>query len=104
LKICGAAAREALAGTFNAQGVANMLWAYATMGRVPGGGGAGGLVHRAGSGKHAVGACDGAGARGGTDEGAGGAGGVGGGHVQRADVANTLLAACMFSVLRAPGE
>ena len=27
---------EALAGTFNAQDVANTLWAYATMGRVPG--------------------------------------------------------------------
>ena len=29
---------EALAGTFNAQGVANTLWAYATMGRKPGAG------------------------------------------------------------------
>jgi hypothetical protein len=29
---------EALAGTFNAQGVANTLWAYATMGREPGAG------------------------------------------------------------------
>jgi hypothetical protein len=29
---------EALAGTFNAQGVANTLWAYATMGRAPGAG------------------------------------------------------------------
>jgi hypothetical protein len=28
----------ALAGTFNAQGVANTLWAYATMGRKPGAG------------------------------------------------------------------
>jgi len=28
---------EALAGTFNAQNVANKLWAYATMGREPGG-------------------------------------------------------------------
>ena len=27
---------EALAGTFNAQDVANTLWAYATMGRAPG--------------------------------------------------------------------
>ena len=27
---------EALAGTFTAQGVANTLWAYATMGREPG--------------------------------------------------------------------
>jgi hypothetical protein len=26
---------EAVAGTFNAQGVANTLWAYATMGRAP---------------------------------------------------------------------
>jgi len=51
---------EALAGTFNVQNVANTLWAYATMGREPGagvmrgldgaGGGAGGHVHRAGSG------------------------------------------------------
>ena len=29
---------EALAGTFNAQEVANTLWAYATMGREPGAG------------------------------------------------------------------
>ena len=29
---------EAVAGTFNAQGVANTLWAYARMGREPGGG------------------------------------------------------------------
>ena len=29
---------EALAGTFNAQDVANTLWAYATMGREPGAG------------------------------------------------------------------
>jgi hypothetical protein len=29
---------EALAGTFNAQGVTNTLWAYATMGRAPGAG------------------------------------------------------------------
>ena len=29
---------EALAGTFNAQAVANTLWAYATMGREPGAG------------------------------------------------------------------
>jgi hypothetical protein len=29
---------EALAGTFNAQGVANTLWSYATMGRAPGAG------------------------------------------------------------------
>jgi hypothetical protein len=27
---------EAVAGTFNAQEVANTLWAYATMGREPG--------------------------------------------------------------------
>ena len=27
-----------MAGTFNAQGVANTLWAYATMGREPGAG------------------------------------------------------------------
>jgi hypothetical protein len=27
-----------VAGTFNAQGVANTLWAYATMGREPGAG------------------------------------------------------------------
>jgi hypothetical protein len=31
-------AAEALAGTFNAQGVANTLWAYATTGREPGAG------------------------------------------------------------------
>jgi hypothetical protein len=37
LKICGAAAREALAGTFNAQGVANTLWAHAMV-REPGAG------------------------------------------------------------------
>jgi hypothetical protein len=29
---------EAVAGTFNAQGVANTLWAYTTMGREPGAG------------------------------------------------------------------
>ncbi len=29
---------EAVAGTFNAQEVANTLWAYATMGREPGAG------------------------------------------------------------------
>ena len=29
---------EALSGTFNTQGVANTLWAYATMGRKPGAG------------------------------------------------------------------
>ncbi len=29
---------ETLAGTFNAQAVANTLWAYATMGREPGAG------------------------------------------------------------------
>jgi hypothetical protein len=29
---------EAMAGTFKAQGVANTLWAYATMGREPGAG------------------------------------------------------------------
>jgi hypothetical protein len=38
---------EALAGTFNAQGVANTLWAYATMGREPGAGVMQGLEGRA---------------------------------------------------------
>jgi len=38
---------EALAGTFNAQHVANTLWAYATMGREPGGGVIRGLEGRA---------------------------------------------------------
>jgi hypothetical protein len=86
---------EALAGTFKAQGVANMLWAYATMGRAArggtdagaggAGGGAGGHLQGAKRGKHAVGVCDDeAGARGGTDEGAGGTGGGAGGHRQRA--------------------
>ena len=51
---------EAVEDTFNAQNVANTLWAYATMGRA-------------------------AGARGGVDEGAGGAGRGAGGHVQHAE-------------------
>ena len=51
---------EAVEDTFNAQNVANTLWAYATMGRA-------------------------AGARGGLDEGAGGAGRGAGGHVQHAE-------------------
>jgi hypothetical protein len=38
---------EALAGTFNAQEVANTLWAYATMGREPGAGVMRGLEGRA---------------------------------------------------------
>jgi hypothetical protein len=38
---------EALAGTFNAQNVANTLWAYATMGREPGAGVMRGLEGRA---------------------------------------------------------
>ena len=38
---------EALAGTFNAQNVANTLWAYATMGREPGAGVMKGLEGRA---------------------------------------------------------
>jgi hypothetical protein len=57
---------EALAGLFNAQGVANTLWSYATMGRAPGTGVmrelegraeavAGYNVPRAGRGKHAMG-------------------------------------------------
>jgi hypothetical protein len=50
------------------------------------GGGAGGHVKRAGSGKHAVGVCDdGARARGGGDTSAGGAGGGADGHVQCAE-------------------
>ena len=40
---------EAVAGTFNAQGVANTLWAYATMGREPGAGLMGVLEGRAGA-------------------------------------------------------
>ena len=38
---------ESLAGTFKAQGVANTLWAYATMGREPGAGVMRGLEGRA---------------------------------------------------------
>jgi hypothetical protein len=38
---------EALANTFNAQDVANTLWAYATMGREPGAGMMRGLEGRA---------------------------------------------------------
>ena len=38
---------EALVGTFNAQEVANTLWAYATMGREPGAGLMWGLEGRA---------------------------------------------------------
>jgi hypothetical protein len=38
---------EALAGTFNAQNVANTLWTYATMGREPGAGVMRGLEGRA---------------------------------------------------------
>jgi hypothetical protein len=62
---------EALAGTFKAKCVANMLWAYATMGLEPG-----------------------AGARGGTDEGAGGAVGGGGGHLQRAGSGKHAVGVC----------
>ena len=38
---------EAVAGTFNAQGVANTLWAYARMGQEPGAGLMGELEGRA---------------------------------------------------------
>jgi hypothetical protein len=105
---------EALAGTFNEQGVVNTLWAYATMGRSPGagvmrmlegGGGAGGHVQGAGSGKHAVGVCeDRVGARGGGDAGTGGRAEALEDTFKAQDVANTLWAACVFSILRAPGE
>jgi hypothetical protein len=84
---------EALAGTFNAQGVVNTLWTYATMARAPGG--AGGHVKRAERGKHAVDVCDdGAVARGGGDEGAGGPGGGAGGHVPRAGSGKHSVGVC----------
>jgi hypothetical protein len=65
---------EALAGTFNAQGVANTLWAYATMGREPGAGVMRGLEGRA----EAL-----------------------AGTFNAQDVANTLWAYCVFFLLRA---
>ena len=65
---------EVVAGTFNAQDVANTLCAYAT---------------------------NGAGALGGGDAGAGGAGGGVGGHVPAQNVANTLWAYAMMG--REPG-
>ena len=78
---------EALAGTFNAQNVSNTLWAYATMRQEPGKG-----VMRVLEGRaealagtfNAQGVVNTlwAGSRGGTGEGAGGAGGRSGGHVQ----------------------
>jgi hypothetical protein len=98
---------EALAGTFNAQEVANTLWAYARMGREPGAAVFRAVKGRAeavldgraeaeactftaqavaNSGKHAVSVCDGgADARGRSDEGNGGAAGGAGGLVQRAE-------------------
>ena len=65
-------------------------------------GGAGGHVQRAERGKHAVGVCDdGAGARGGDDEGAGGAGGGAGGHVQRAGCGKLVVGClCIFPSFR----
>jgi hypothetical protein len=88
-------------GHVQGAGVANTLWAYAKMGREPGAGvmreleGAGGHVERAGGGKHAVGVCDdGAGARGGLDEGAGGAGGGTGRHIQSAGGGKHAVGVC----------
>jgi hypothetical protein len=65
---------EALARTFKEQDVANMLWAYATMGRVPG----------AGVMKELEGRVDAV-----------------AGTFNAQDVANTLRAACVFSTLDA---
>jgi hypothetical protein len=65
---------EAVAGTFNAQEVANTLWAYATMGRVPGAGLMRGLEGR---GKAVA------------------------DTFNAQAVANTLWAACVFSTLNA---
>ena len=61
-----------MAGTFNAQAVANTLWAYATMGREPGAGVMRGLEGRA----EAL-----------------------AGTFNAQDVANSLWAACVFSLL-----
>ena len=62
---------EALAGTFNAQGVANTLWACATMGREPGAG----LMRELGARAEAV-----------------------AGTFNAQEVANTLWAVCLFSI------
>ena len=68
---------EALAGTFNAQDVANTLWAYATMGRAPGAG----LMRELEGRAEAL-----------------------AGTFNAQDVANSLWAACVFFLLFDPGQ
>jgi len=68
---------EALAGTFNAQEVANTLWAYATMWRAPGAG----LMRELEGRAEAL-----------------------AGTFNARDVASTLWAVCILSLLLAPGQ
>ena len=68
---------EALAGTLNAQDVANTLWAYATMGREPGAG----VMRELGGRAEAV-----------------------AGAFNAQGVATTLWAACVFSIFRTSAE